>query len=40
MKVNDVDTMRIPIRQTRIRHVALILACLMMFGNNYAFDNP
>ena len=27
-------------RKTRIRFFALAMAALLMFGNNYAFDNP
>lgn len=30
----------IPYSQTKMRWLALIMACLLLFGDAYAFDNP
>lgn len=27
-------------KPSRTKYIVLILGCLLMFGNNYAFDNP
>ena len=27
-------------RKTKLRFLALAMAALLMFGNNYSFDNP
>jgi hypothetical protein len=34
------SVIKMPMRKTRIRFVALAMAALLMFGNNYSFDNP
>jgi hypothetical protein len=31
---------RLPFSQTNVRWFALCLACLLLFGDAYAFDNP
>lgn len=30
----------IGMRKSNVRYVVLVLACLLMFGNNFSFDNP
>lgn len=34
------NVIKMPMRKTRMRFVALAMAALLMFGNNYSFDNP
>lgn len=37
---NQVEKRRTDFRRTRMRYVALILACLVVFGCEYCFDTP
>lgn len=39
-KLNIEEDQKSPIQESRLRYLILVLACLLMFGNNYSFDNP
>ena len=41
-KVDSENQSSIPhlMRKTKVRYLALAMAALLMFGNNYSFDNP
>lgn len=32
--------LKYPYSQTYVKWIALLLACLLLFGDAYAFDNP
>lgn len=36
----DVEKRQVDFRRTKLRYVALLIACLVVFGCEYCFDTP